>query len=133
MGSKTFRFPTGVGICSLLVIFAVLCLSVFGMMSLSEAQTQKNLGDKAQQYIQAYYGADCQAQEILAKLRLGEIPQGVDGENGDYSYCCEISETQVLWVQVTVKDEGYQIRRWQVVSAAQWQPEEKLPVWNGEE
>lgn len=133
MGNKAFRFPTGVGICSLLVIFAVLCLSVFGMLSLSEAQTQKTLGDKTQQSIQAYYTADCHAQEILAKLRLGEIPQGVTGENGDYSYCCEISDTQVLMVRVEIQGESYHIRRWQVVSAAQWQPEEKLPVWTGEE
>lgn len=133
MAHRSFRFPTGVGISSLLVIFAVLCLSVLGILSLSEAQTQKTLADKAQQYTQAYYDADCRAQEILARLRTGEIPPGVTGENGTYSYCCEISDTQALWVQVTVEKENYRIQRWQTISSVHWQPEENLPVWNGGE
>ena len=133
MANRSFRFPTGVGISSLLVIFAVLCLSVFAVLSLSEAQIQKALGDKTQGQIEAYYDADCRAQEILAKLRVGEVPPEVTGENGNYSYCCKISDTQTLWVQVRIEKENYQILRWQTVSSVQWQPEDDLPVWNGSE
>lgn len=133
MNKKAFQFPTGVGVSSLVVIFAVLCMSVFGVLSLSEAQTQNALGEKNRQHIENYYKADCRAQEILAKLRMGEVPPGVIGENGSYSYYCEISDTQTLWVQVKLEDGNYDIQRWQTVSSVQWQPEKDFPVWQGKE
>lgn len=125
------RIPTGLGLSSLLVIFGVLCLCVFVMLSASTVKNQQTLTRKAQESVTDYYAADSRAQEILARLRGGERPEGVTEENGIYSYSCPISEDRVLAVSVRVWGTEYEILRWQSVSTADWQPEDTLPVWQG--
>ena len=121
----------GIGASSLLVIFAVLCLSVFALLTLATVQADERLGDHAEAAVMDYYWVDCKAEEILAQLRCGSIPEGVTQKNGVYSYTCPISETQLLAVQVAVIHETYEILRWQAVSTADWAPEDALPVWTG--
>lgn len=121
-----------VGLSSLLVIFAVLCLTVFTLLSVSTVSAHKRLAQSSRQTIIGYYQADSQAEEILARLRSGEVPQGVTREGDQYTYSCPISDTQTLAVRVEVAGENYQILRWQAISTADWDAEDKLPVWNGE-
>ena len=121
-----------VGLSSLLVIFAVLCLTVFAILSVSTVSAHQRLAESSRSAVTGYYRADSQAEEILARLRSGEIPQGVSREDDRYTYACPISETQTLVVCVEVKDGAYQILRWQAISTADWETEDRLPVWNGE-
>lgn len=121
----------GIGAASLLVIFAVLCLSVFALLTLATVQADERLGDHAEAAVLDYYRADCQAEEILAQLRCGNIPEGVAAKDGIYSFTCPISETQLLAVAVTVSEKNYEILRWQAVSTTDWKPEDALPVWTG--
>jgi hypothetical protein len=125
------RIPTGFGLSSLLVIFGVLCLCVFVMLSLSTAQTQERLSLEAQAAVTDFYEADSRAQEILAQLRSGQIPQGVTEEGGVYRYSCPISQNRTLTVAVRIRGTDYEILQWQTVSTGRWQPEEDLPVWQG--
>lgn len=122
---------SGVGVSSLLVIFGVLCLVVFAMLSVATVRAGERLGDSNEEAVLGYYEADSQAEQILAKLRAGEVPAGVAEENGIYSYRCPISETQVLAVRVAVQGQSYEILQWQAVSATGWDPEDTLPVWKG--
>jgi len=122
---------SAVGISSLLVIFAVLCLAVFALLSVSTVQAQKRLADSSREAVTGYYRADCEAEEILASLRGGELPEGVT-QNGDvFTYACRISDTQVLAVSVKLRENQYTILQWQAVSTADWETEDKLPVWGG--
>ncbi len=122
----------GIGAGSLLVIFAVLCLSVFALLTLATVQADERLGDHAETAVLDYYRADCHAEEILAQLRSGNIPEGVTVKDSIYSYTCPISETQLLAVQVTVTGKNYEILRWQAVSTTDWKQEDALPVWKGQ-
>ena len=121
-----------VGGSSLLVIFAVLCLTVFAMLSLTQAQADRRLGQNSWSAVTGYYQADCQAQEILSRLRAGERPQGVteEGENV-FSYACPISDAQTLEVRVRLAGEGYEILCWQAEFTADWQADEDLDLWDG--
>ncbi len=122
-----------VGVSSLLVIFAVLCLTVFALLSVSTVLSQQRLAQSTRSAVTDYYAADCEAEQILAQLRAGQCPQGVQ-KNGDiYTYTCPVSQTQMLAVQVRVNGTDYTVLRWQTVSAAQWEAEDKLPVWDGQE
>lgn len=95
------RAPTVVGGISLLVIFAVLCLTVFAVLSLAQGQADRRLAQSSWSAVTGYYRADCQAQEILSRLRAGERPEGVTEEGeGIFSYACPISDTQTLQVRV---------------------------------
>ena len=129
---RTFSPPVVVGAVSLLTIFAVLCLTVFALLSLSTVQADQRLSDKSFAAVAGYYAADCAAEEILAQLRAGEIPEGVTAyEGGLYRYGCPISDTQTLVVEVAVEDTDYTIIRWQARSTAEWVADDSLPVWDG--
>lgn len=135
--------PPAVGGISLLVVFAVLCLTVFALLALTTVQADKRLADASAQAVSAYYAADCAAQEILARLRNGETPEGVElaEELGDgrytASYAVPISDRQELQVEVELTEDWadygwrYQVVRWQAVPTVEWEGDESLDVWDG--
>ena len=63
-----------IGASSLLVIFAVLCLTVFALLSLNTVMAEKRMADASAQAVAAYYEADLEAEKIFARLRSGETP-----------------------------------------------------------
>lgn len=126
-------FLPGVGISSLLVIFAVLCLTVFALLSVSTVLSSSRLADRSCTAITEYYAADCAAEEILAQLRAGHVPEGVTQEGNRYYYDCPIGDSRMLTVCVELEAEQYRILRWQAVSAEEWQAQDDLPVWDGEQ
>lgn len=130
-GKRGFSPPL-IGVSSLLVIFAVLCLTVLALLSVSTVRAEQRLSEKAAETIEGYYAADREAEEILARLRAGERPEGVSEENGIYNYACGISENLALLVELEIEGENYTILRWQAVSTADWQADDSLPVWNVE-
>ncbi len=117
------------GASSLLVIFSVLCLTVFAMLSLSTAKADLRIADASVQAIEDYYQADCMAEQILGQLRQGNCPEGV-AQNGEfYAYICPISDTQALSVVVKVTENNYEIQQWKAIVTAEWNPQEYLDVW----
>ncbi|MBE6972350.1 MAG: hypothetical protein E7440_00470 [Ruminococcaceae bacterium] len=129
------RFRTGgspvVGLSSLLTIFGVLCLTVFALLTVSTAQAGARLGHRAEQAVQDYYAADRRAEELLAALRSGEMPEGVTGQGSILQYSCAVGDTQMLTVEVAVQGADYRILRWQTVPAGIWQAEDRITVWGG--
>lgn len=128
--------PPMVGGSSLLIIFAVLCLTVLAMLSLSTAQNNDRLSRASADSVTAYYAADAQAEEILARLRRGETPDGVtvgaDGTGTLCEYAVPISGTQELSVCVRLEGGDWEVLRWKAVSTADWTPDDSMEVWNGE-
>lgn len=131
MNDKRSFLPPAVGISSLLVIFAVLCITVFALLSMSTVRADGRLSESSAKAVEGYYEADFAAEEILARLRAGEQPEGIVYENGIYTYACPISETQALLVEVKVEGSEYTVLRWQARSTAEWELDDSLPVWAG--
>ena len=120
--------PIGGG--SLLVIFAVLCLTVFALLTLSTAAAEKRMADASAQAVSDYYEADLQAERIFARLRAGETVDGVVTEGESYRYSCPVTDNQVLHVELKKEGGEWTICRWQVV-ARSGPVSEKLNVWDG--
>ena len=131
MNKKRTFSPPAVGASSLLVIFAVLCLTVFALLSIATVRADGQLGDNVERAVSGYYAADCQAEQLLAQLRTGELPEGVTEENGMYTYTFPISDTQILAVQVVLDGDSYRILRWQALSSVSWEADDRIPVWDG--
>ena len=131
MGKKTRPTLPVAGGSFLLVIFAVLCLTVFSLLALSTVRANQRLSDAATRAVAAYYQADCQAEEILARLRGGEIPDGVTRRGQVYLYDCPISDAQTLRVEVQLDGAEYAVLRWQAISTAEWDPDDTVTVWDG--
>ena len=127
---ETFSPPAVGGSC-LLVIFAVLCLTVFALLSLSTVQANGRLADASVAAVSAYYQADCQAEAVLARLRSGQVPEGVAADGDTYPYTCPISDTQSLEVRVRLEGDSWTVLRWQAVSTVEWEAEDSLDLWSG--
>jgi len=123
--------PAVTGASSLLVIFAVLCLTVFALLGLTTAQAGARLSDASAASVQAYYQADARAEELFARLRAGELPEGVLREENLYTYTCTISETQTLHVTLQRGETGWTVLRWQAVAAELPAEDSVLNVWDG--
>lgn len=134
--------PPPVGGASLLAAFAVLCLTVFALLSLATVQANRRLSDAAARAVTDYYAADCQAQEILARLRSGEEPENVDiTEDASLTplwtsrctYTVPISDSRELQVEVLLNgvSGSYSVLRWQAVSAGEWEIDDSLELWDG--
>lgn len=130
--------PPAVGAASLLVSFAVLCLTVFALLSLSTVRADDRLGEASARATADYYAADLEAQTILARLRNGEWPEGVSfsGSGLLYAdYAVPISDAQELQVSVILRgiaDREYEILRWQAVNVEAWDFDDTLDLWDGE-
>ncbi len=112
----------------LLVIFGVLCLTVFSLLSLHTVLAERRLSQAAARSVQDWYEADLRAQEIFSRLRRGEIPEDVEHAGGEYRYTVAISHHQTLEVTLKENDGCWEILSWQTVA----HPEDGntlLPVW----
>ena len=123
--------PAAVGGSSLLVIFIVLCLTVFALLSLSSVQADGRLSTASAESVHAYYAADCEAEQILAQLRQGNISEGVTVSGNRYCYECVVTDTQKLVVETEITGGDYRILRWQTESTLLWQADDGLQLWDG--
>ena len=127
---RRFGLPV-VGGSSLLVIFAVLCLTVFSLLALSTVQAGGRLSQTTARAVAGYYEADCRAEEIFARLRAGEMPAGVTQTVDLYFYTCPISDTRQLVVELQKGVEGWRVLCWQAQSTADWEIDQGLELWDG--
>ena len=119
-----------IGGSSLLVIFGVLCLVIFSLLSLSTVLAESRLSEAAAQRTQQWYAADLQAQEVFARLRSGEMPAGVEKSDAYYRYSVPVSENQTLQVILREAEDCWEVISWQTIP----NPEDgdtTLPVWQG--
>ena len=123
--------PPPVGGASRMAAFAVLCLTAFALLSLATVEANGRLADGAVRAVTEYYAADSQAQEVLARLRAGELPEGVEEDGDVYRYTCPISDVRELAVEVRVQGTEYTVLRWQAVPVGEWETGEGLELWDG--
>ena len=138
---KNDRFsPPLIGGSSLLVIFAVLCLTVLAILSLSTTKAYDSLSESSAQSIRDYYAADTAAEEVLAGLRSDVSAEhltlnGVrvsEGAGDTYSYEIAVNDSTELQVEVFIHGNTYSILKWQEVYTGNWEADDTLDLWDGE-
>ena len=145
----------GVGYVSVMLIFAVICLTVFAVMSFSAASANDGFNVRSGDYLKEYYVADSAAKARLAELDgivKGAVESGffedefetaaraIEGvslsriANG-YSagWSEKINERQELAVEVSFTSDGNcEITRWQSRTISSGESSEShLGVWDG--
>lgn len=121
------------GSSSLMVIFAVLCIAIFAVLSLSTSLAGKRLADSSAKSVFDFYKADSEAERVLALLRNGEIPEDVEENNGCYTYYVPLSDSRSIRVEISLDGKDYNIRSWNTVYTSDWTADEKIDVWAGGE
>jgi len=109
--------PPVVGGVSLLIIFAVLCLIIFSLLTMSTAMAERRLSTANAEAVKNYYEADLQAEEIFSLLRLGQLPDSVTAEGNIYHYSCAVSPSLELKVTLRLDGEVWTVLQWQTVSS----------------
>ena len=108
--------PPVFGGISLLMIFAVLCLTVFTLLTLSTVRADMKLSDGCAETVSQYYMADLKAEETFALIRSSQIPEFVSVNNGVYSFIQQINDTSYISVELTCTDGIWKVITWKTVS-----------------
>ena len=134
----------GIGSASMVLVFAVLCLTVFTLISYTAAGNDKALADVETGLVKNYYEADTLAECILAELLAADTPgpdsiRGVEittqwdlelaAETAEFS--CFVSEKKELYVKVAFYGDSYDILSWRMRNIEEWLIDDDLPVWPG--
>ena len=123
------------GAVSLVMIFCVLCLAVFSVLTLATADRERKLSEMTARSAAEYYRADYDATVIAAALGKGNpLPADVEivREGDTVSFLLPVGDSLGLEVVLAVRGGGYEIRRWQTVYTGSWEPDEFLNLWDGD-
>lgn len=141
----TKRSSFGVGLSSMLMIFVMLCLTTFAVLSLTTARADSRLSDRAAAAAEDYYQAQCQAEEWLAEVdaisgriftaSAEQLPDGTtgwDSASGSLSAAFPAGDGRELCLTVQISVDGtWALLSEMLVSTATWE-EETIDVWDGE-
>lgn len=130
------KFP-GTGLITILMVFMLLCLITFAVLTLSSARADLRYSEQTAERARNYYAA-----ELRASQRLKEIDEELQATynekevNAREQICFTevIDETSMLEVKLQLCEgkeddrKRYRIESWQTVSTAEWNPDETLPV-----
>ena len=135
----------GVGSASIVLVFAVLCLTVFSLITYIVAGNSKALVDAESQLVEGYYKADAFAEYVISDIfEAGTIPDTVRGirietdwddmlETEIAYFSCPISEQKALYVSFAVYEDRYEILSWRMWDTDDWVIDDHLNVWSGED
>lgn len=138
------QFSMNIGLPSILLIFVVLCLVSFGILSLVSANSDRKLSKKVLSRSATYYGICNQAEEMLADVQkqlesaylscIDETSYWEIIQNIQTSYTFPVSDLQNLQITLTflypdsLDGDFFQIDTWQVVTASDLEYDEQLHV-----
>ena len=134
----------GVGSASIVLVFSVLCLTVFSLITFVVAGNDKALVDAEAELITGYYEADALAMLVFSDIiSANEIPPDTRGIKIEtisdtdlpgtaVSYMCPVSEQKALFVNIVFYAESYRIQSWKMIDTDEWVFDDSLNVWTGE-
>jgi len=134
----------GVGSASIVLVFAVLCLTVFSLITFVVAGNDKALVDAETRLITGYYEADTLAEHIVADLiNADTMPSEVRGIeissqwsdelNMETTYfLCPISDVKALYVNLAFHGDSFDILSWRMWDTDEWEIDTSINVWSGE-
>ena len=118
-----------------MMLFAVLCLTVFSILSLVSARAQAALAEKSADSVSSYYKADSIACDIYQDIKNDVISDNVElffmADGNYYFYEVPIDESQILSVVIKQLYDSYEVLTWKVIYTADWNADENLNVWDG--
>lgn len=150
------QLPIGIGISSILLIFVILCLLTFAVLSLVSANADYKLVKKNSAHTHEVYEAENSANELMDKIDsilkstyqssdssdyLKQVQQldGISFPSKDQiAYEIKVNEHQILQVvlllnsEIKKGDSFYQIETWKLTGTQTWEADDTLPVYTGD-
>ena len=156
MTGQTAKYKVNIGLTSLILIFIILCLATFSLLSLSSARGDQSLAVRSAQAVTVYYRADAQGEKwlkqadaILQKETIGVMSQdeiktlagnvalelgcNVDEKTGYISTDISMERGQALHIDLalTGDENRYEVKSWYVYDSGNYEIDDSMPVWGG--
>ena len=129
---------SGIGSASIVLVFTVLCMTIFTVISLVPALIGQTLIESEVELVQSFYAADTLAEQTLAEILASPtVPESVlgvaitSGQGGRVSFTIPIAQTKMLYVAVRIEGEHYEILTWQMYETRYWEADDDWGVWLG--
>ena len=142
------------GSSSLILIFIVLCLGTFALLSLSSAKKDLDLAERNEQAVAEYYRADGKGEEFLMEAdrafsqaleKHPDNPEALlretlgdawNGERKQAEIQIPMANGQALSIVLGLSwEEGekqLKVMEWRVVNVEDYEIDQNLPVWDGQ-
>ena len=137
-----------IGISSIVLIFLILCLSVFSLLSLSDAKAAVTYANKYADSVQIYYRADTVAQtfirdyrnlytetkdvsETLSSLASTLPTDSWNSYDGNDTIVCEIPTESGQTLHLEMDSTGDTISSYYIYNSSEYVIDTQLPVWTG--
>ncbi len=150
MANERKTAGVNIGGASIIMVFSVLCLTIFSVLTLVSANAENTLAKKSATVITDFYTADANATETLASVyeivdeqkglqdiqtRVAKIDSSILVEKKSsmlyISYSEKIDDNQNLNVQLRTNGKKVDILTWKVESIAEWEPDDSISIWQG--
>ena len=150
----------GIGYISLIMLFAVICLTVLASLSYQAARANDKLNEKSISYTNGLYAADTAAKTVLSELDVAAKTSLDTGffddsfsafcssydnlalrktkEGYEVSFIEPISDplslsVKIVFYSVPSGNDRYDITEWKTVSVSETTEDKPLGVWDGGE
>lgn len=146
MEKKSKASFNSIGTSLLLVVFLVICLVTFAVLSFVTARNDNKLSEKLAEKTTAYCEANNKAEEAAAAIdkllsEKKKVPDTISLEDGEqveietkgnvYSYKVDIGDGMVLNVELEKGTrQNYKVNKWQSVFEGTWEGSSTLNVVN---
>ncbi|MDR3278546.1 MAG: hypothetical protein LBT12_07205 [Oscillospiraceae bacterium] len=136
------------GSASIIMLFAVLCLTVLAALSLLSANSQLRLTQRSAAVMESYYDADLRASEIYERVLKGDYSEVeeivADGGDTYYNYTVTVDiksepggkdgKTPSLSLDVSLRETGgaFSVYKWKIIESDDWNPNDDINLWGGD-
>lgn len=150
MAKEEIKSRAAIGTSSFILIFIILCLAVFGLLSLSSARNSYELAMRNKEAVAEFYRADNEGQRFFCETDQALLAAaGLEGrerqsflkeklkdaysENGIYTKAIPMTRGQALVVELEETPEnGCRVRSWKVCNTEDYAIDDSMPVWTGQ-
>lgn len=139
-----------IGTASIILIFIILCLSVFALLSLSDARSAEVFSKRRADSVYAYYQTDMTGQRfvqsVAKSLKKGDsasdcLKQAASGlpdgstvsEEQAGRLICEIPMSAGQSLHIELEQENAEILAYYVYNSEDYAIDEQMPVWTERE
>ena len=116
-----------IGISSIVLIFMILCLAVFSLLSLSDAKSALTFAQKRAETVQIYYEADIEAQKFIRDYRSMDAEQ----KQSETTIVYELPMRSGQTLHLELSADGSDILSYYVYNNTDYVIDSDLPVWGG--
>ena len=149
MAGQMSKHKINIGLTSLILIFIILCLATFSLLSLSSARGDQSLAARSARAVTEYYRADAEGEKWLkqadAILQKEMTKKAMDQEEiqalakkmalelGFVSTDISMDRGQALHIDLalTGDENRYEVRSWYVYDSGNYEIDDFMPVWDG--